>query len=772
MPYDLETKDGIVLRNVPDEIDPNGPEARARVTAEREKRAAEAKEPSSPFMHKAKLFAGDVAKGLAGLPVLAGELANKAGVLDAFSKLQGYTGFEEEEAQPSQAPFGTMMGIVQRTGEQPQTPGEKWQSLLTQGAAGGLTGPGGLAKPVTNMLTGMGGATGGEVAADVFGDNFATRLAGSLLGGGVTGLAANKATSLRPQTQTLAREALEGIPPELLQKAQAFQASMAQRGVTVDFAQALDAVGAPSTNAGTLRNVLAQSQAGTKVQKTLRDQPTQLELESDLMLGKMPGTAWGEQQAANNLAEAATKTIGQAKENASNLWANTLQQTSDQLSVARKPAVNAAAGAFQTAKQSRQQAEAALNDLYTRVRQAREGAPDYVMKQPIPEEGAAQARVGAARMAETEAAKNFRLASERLREVKAVPPEVVSEQIVRLRQLARSVPNTPKAAMLEDLANSLTIDGRPLTSAYQINEVLKAASAKTKTINLNTPGVDKAAANYLHSQVASLRENLGTAFEPIRAANEAFKRYQAEIVAPLKQGPIGQIAGRGGYSDVTQTPVTRVFSLFKNGVDPRANNSPIRSAANEFAKAGHADEFADAAKTYWSTRISEAFDPRIGGSPATNADAAHRIWKGLFSDAKQYQAAKDTVTSVAKHAGLSERQAAKGLETYAMMVKAMSNRPSNVGGLRAEEVFQLGGQNYGSDALRIFGFLPFNTAARRLEDRVLRNVFTDLDNLLTTPDGAKKLIELSKVPVMSQKAVTLFSSLGGAAPQMGGITQE
>lgn len=35
MPYDIETKDGIVLQNVPDELDPNGPEVQQRVQQER-----------------------------------------------------------------------------------------------------------------------------------------------------------------------------------------------------------------------------------------------------------------------------------------------------------------------------------------------------------------------------------------------------------------------------------------------------------------------------------------------------------------------------------------------------------------------------------------------------------------------------------------------------------------------------------------------------------------------------------------------------------------
>ncbi len=37
MPYDIQTKDGITLRNVPDNIDPNSDEIKQRVEQERQK---------------------------------------------------------------------------------------------------------------------------------------------------------------------------------------------------------------------------------------------------------------------------------------------------------------------------------------------------------------------------------------------------------------------------------------------------------------------------------------------------------------------------------------------------------------------------------------------------------------------------------------------------------------------------------------------------------------------------------------------------------------
>lgn len=74
----------------------------------------------------------------------------------------------------------------------------------------------------------------------------------------------------------------------------------------------------------------------------------------------------------------------------------------------------------------------------------------------------------------------------------------------------------------------------------------------------------------------------------------------------------------------------------------------------------------------------------------------------------------------------------------------------------------MGGQSYGADALRVFGFLPFERAARRLEDAVLGKTLAQLDEILTSPDGAKMLAELGKTPVMSKKVYSVLGTYGGS----------
>ncbi len=329
------------------------------------------------------------------------------------------------------------------------------------------------------------------------------------------------------------------------------------------------------------------------------------------------------------------------------------------------------------------------------------------------------------------------------------------QEIARLQSVASQTPRTPIAKSLQALAKDL--DG--ITDANQVNEILKAAIAKTKTVNLETPGIDAYAAKRVQAEIAKVRERLGETFSPIREANTRLRAHYEDSYNPLKQGLVGQIAGKG-YADDVQASTAKVKQIFEQGVDPQGP-SPVRVLAKELAKVDK-EAFADAAKTHYSGKVAEAFDPVIAGAPATNSDAAKRIWDSMFKNTKQYQGAKDTVASIAETYGQNPAQAVKGLENFAQITKALTNT-TKVGGLAREEIFRLGGKNYGADALRVFGFLPFERAARRLEDRTMYNAFADFDKILTTPEGVDLLIKLSKQPAMSKEALTLIGVGQGAA---------
>lgn len=345
-----------------------------------------------------------------------------------------------------------------------------------------------------------------------------------------------------------------------------------------------------------------------------------------------------------------------------------------------------------------------------------------------------------------------------LREVRAVPVEVVERERRRLEALAVSAaPSTAKGKALLQLSKDL----KGLTDGEQINEVLKNAAARTKTVDLATPGMDAAAAKWVQKQVKELRENFGGSFSPLREANAVFKQQTRDMVDPLKQGQIGGLATKRGYSADTQAPLAKMNALFSAGRDPAAKHSPLLETARKLNKQDPT-AFSDAAKTYYSGKIAEAFDAGIGaGGRATNKDAGQKLYSSLFADSKQYAGMRDVVTATAEAAGRKPAEALRGLENFAKIVRATRSQPDAIGGMTKQQIMEMAEKHYGANAIRIFGFLPFERMARNMESATMSKTFRELDKLITTPEGVDILIKLSQTPVMDKRALALAATAGG-----------
>lgn len=741
--------------------DATSPELEAIDTeiSKRQDALAKAKADSGGFLDKAKYYGGQTAsaigRGLLSIP------ASAAAAGEALNLDRGMI-----PGAGQRSPEAAMESLG-RTGMQPQTKGESYAMKALEGATGAVAGPGGLAAPIKSAVTGVGSAMGSEAAANTLGDNVITRVLGGLLGGAGTATLANRVGRVAPQTQELAREAVEGVDPAILEKAKAFMQQLSVKGVSVDIAQALEAVGVPPGNMATIRNVLANNRNGNQVQQNLREQPKQLQVVATSEVGGMPGNVYPEGQAANNLQETATQAIQATKDARTKLWQQTVKTATEQNRQAAAANLSVAKASQSAADQTAAGAKASLQGQLDEMLAGNISPEEFLASAKPLAEANARARKAAGEVAS---------AKQALREVKVVPPQTVLDAAAHLQDLIKASPNTGKAQALTRLQKALfdPETNAPITNPTKLNDILVSEANKLKSVDLASSGVDAGTAKWIGGQIQNLRQRFGQAFDPIRQANTSYKEATENSVNPLRQGPVGQLAGKGGYKADVQSPLAKMNNLFSAGVDPQARTSPIRTAAAQLAKVDK-EAFADAAKTYYSGKVSEAFDPTVGGAPATNADAASRLWKNLFSNEKQYQGMKDTVTSVAKTYGLSEAQAAKGLDSFAQIVKALKSRPSSVGGLQPDEVFELSGKSYGADALRVFGFLPFERVARAVEGRANANVFKDFDQILTTPEGVQTLIKLSKQPVMSNGAISALSTYQGAVAggtKPAGVTQQ
>ena len=787
----------------------------------------------NPLWHKAKLFGSDVVKGVLSLPALAydlgrditrGDMPREGSFFPATSALQG-----------------SMTQPVRRTTLEAGPTADEWQSALTQGAAGALATPAGIAAPVKALISGMTAGAGGETAASLLGEGPLQRLLGAAAGG-IGGMAtASRIGRAAPQIEELVKQSLKGISPEMLKRAQEFQALSLQKGVNVDLAQALEATGAPANNLTTLRNVLANSQHGSQVQAFLSHQPDQLLALADTTVAGMPGKIRQGDVASNNLQQAATDRIQLAKEARTKLWEDTLASTKqaledsakltiqqaqaklpglelnvaqargkllqlqEQLAKAKAGDAAAIAAANKRVEEARaiveklatftlprghatgntgrfldlpQRGQSISNDEITRAVQATRLQAETPPKvQPAPSLETTSTAQALQQAGEQYSKADLALQAGRgeldtaragFRAVSRVPPEVGTSVVQNLRSLADKFPNTAQGRAMLELSNKLRkADGTPMTDPAQINQVLKEAAAKLKSPDLATQGVDTGTAKWIGMQIQNTREAYGKAFEPLRAANTAYRAATETDINPLRQGLVGDFAGVKGARPDVAAKQEKLIALFDKGENPAATGrSNIYTLGKELGKVENgAESFADAFKTYLAGKVSKAMPAELPSNPATDAASIRKVYDGLFANRAQFEGLRQGAAVSAELMGLPPRDVVRGLENFAQITRALLSRVEP-GGLSRKEVFTLSGKNYGSDALRVFGIAPLAGPARRIEDFFNRRTFETFDQLLTTPEGAAKLAELGKAPVMSAKALTLYSTLGGTTPQV------
>ena len=594
-------------------------------------------------------------KGAALVPKVLGLLSMTVEASKSFQELGDSTEQYWKE-------FGETHGL-------PKGYGRAMSEGLGGAAAGGAVTPSGL-------LAGITSGAGAEAGENLGGDNALAKIAGALVGGLAGGGLVAKLSNVRPQSGTIAQEAMEGISDKMLAQAKKLQAVNAAKGVDIDLAQALTAVGAPAGNITTLRNFLATKKQGTEIQQTLQRQPGQLSMEADQVAGRLPGTNYGQTQAANNLQEAAT---------------NRLTQARSMRSAAAAPLYNEAGQLPQFFQRGVQQE---LSDFMKNT------------------------------------------------------PGLTADAAAKVREAMTMVQKNPRT-------------GQPMTHSADYDELIRNLRGPFTGQPMNRP--DGRSNAQLGELADTLRVMLNGGSPATKRANEVYSAISRDVVDPLKQGPVGQIATRLGYRADTQATITKFESLMRRGTDASARNSDIVTLGKELSKVDK-EAFSDALKSYVSSQIKKSVDSAgTAQASANNADMAQRIADSLWKNDMQWQGLKDAVAQSAKNMGQKPSDVVRGLENFQLLVKAASARPgSPIGGLQANDVFRMGGQNMGADAMRIFGFLPFERAARRLEDAVLDKTLRQFDNILTSPEGADLLVKLSKVSPTSRKAMILLGTFGSA----------
>lgn len=566
--------------------------------------------------------------------------------------------------------------------------------------AGGAITPGGL-------ISGGGAGGGSEVAASAFGEGVLPRLIGGLVGGMVGAKGTSMVAGRAPNAEALAREAMLRIKPEQLEAAAQFQAAQRAKGVEMDLAQALEAVGAPNENITAIRNFLTRRAQGEQTQGVLQRQPGQLGLEADQAAARLGGEVLPMTTAANDLQEAATGAVNDVKRQRS----GAVRALYDQ------------AGALPEG--SRQQLQSIV-----RAYLKQDGLTDDVK----------------------------RAANTILMKLEGNDPKLLAE-LEGLRDPAKQLSPKMRGPMEEKLRQQIAeAKARPL-SAKDVDTWLRELVGPFKGTPMN-PADPQA-----QGQVQKLRKVLGEAFDNMSPeTKQAAQRYASlseSLVNPVKQGPTGMMATPRGYRPDLQATLGKFEGLMARGTDVRATGSDIRTLGTQLARTdGGKEAFANAFQTYLSNRIRGAMEATGDAkTTANNGNMAARLEAALWPSELQAQGLRDAVSVIAKNSGVPEADAVRGLNQLMTLVKGMKNRPAG-GGIESQEIVKIGGRHIGADALRTVGWTPFGKAAERIEDAVMGNTLRQFDQILTSPEGARLLAQLGRESIMTGKFATALGTFG------------
>lgn len=652
----------------------------------------------------------------AGKDLLRGALKTGAALLEGAAGQQT-TGFVAQQLglpkyMQDQAPLSA--------GAQQAVPGGgdgTYRQAVMEGIGGGaISGP----RQVINYAAGAGAGAGAEFGERTGGTPGA--FVGGLAGGLTTGAIAGTAARARPQTAQVAREMLEGLTPKQLEQAQIFKNEMAQRGKNIDLAQALKATSGYSGNVESIRDFLANRSQGNNVQRTLREQPEMLAREAELTARSLPGRNLGQDQNANFVQQTASKVYEDAKKARSNdvrgLYAKAGDLSPDQVAKL--------------------------------VKLVQDDISQPGMSEIVKTRGEAFIRKltgkGDGLEAQIEAARDLVNSA-------VTPAERINARV----QLAK---------LNADLANRRTAPAKALDIDTAIGEFANKFEAGNplKVADPKATGQVKGLAGRLNKEFQDMSPE-------VKAAEQRYAYLTERDVAPLKQGPIGTLNQPSGFNPETQAQVSKFQGLMDAGTETMTDVkvSRIGTAAKELAKA-NPDAFEGAFKGWFAKKIDDAKTPGVGNSPLPTVNAA-QLWDSVFGDSKRWQGVQDATAAIAKIRGERPEDVIRGLNNLRQLTAAVKTRPDKIGGMSPTDLATMGGNSAIADSARIFSYLPAGKFAQRIEQATLNKTLTQLDTILTSPEGVKMLIKLGKQPVMSRKAQTILGTWAGMVGNADGLPE-
>ena len=389
-------------------------------------------------------------------------------------------------------------------------------------------------------------------------------------------------------------------------------------------------------------------------------------------------------------------------------------------------------------------------------------------------EGAAQA----AKVESQGAMSKLRRAQAGEKAITTIPESVIERQAQALRNEIAKQSSGP-GGMAEDLKALVATlhdqTGKPLTDPVKLDKALKEFGDYI-SLPTSATGLPRGNSKQMFAKIAEVRDNLGPSMVPFKEATSRFKSYIGDNYDPVKGGIVGEMRTNRQLRDSDQVNVVagKLEAMFNAGSDAQIaqQSRNIPKLANELKKnlerqgvEGAAEAFPAAANVWLRGKLDKAFEGLPAGSASdafTSSNSAKVLYDSLFKTRGQMQGMRDLAAGVARSYDLPEHEVVKGLENLAQITKALTNAPRNLSGLSPQEIRQIASSSMSADAVRLLGYAPMNRMGAKIQEGALQKTFRDFDKILTTPEGADLLIQLSKTPTISKKSIYMLQQFSAS----------
>lgn len=343
---------------------------------------------------------------------------------------------------------------------------------------------------------------------------------------------------------------------------------------------------------------------------------------------------------------------------------------------------------------------------------------------------------------------------------KSIPVSNLNAVINDLNDLAaKHVKGTADYNVIDDLRRLIHNEGKGITDPMAMYKALQNYKDGLKgKQNLSNKNLTTDAGKYGQLLAKQAMDKLGDAMKPYREADEAYAKHFQVVIKPLKKSVVGRIAGAKGELADKEAAVTPVESLFKSGTLPGAD-SQILKLQEELSRAGRGDSFVDSVKTFLAKQADLAFKT---DSARVNSNVASSLTNKLGTEINPdsaFRGTKDMLIGVARAKGIKDENAlADGFSRFMKIVSHASFRPAPVSGGTQMGIIKTAEKHLGS---RIGGFTiisPLRQPMLMMSDKLRRDSFTTMDQLLNSPEGISMLVQLGKSPTMGHKTQTALAT--------------